>query len=51
MVPTYEKYCSKCAENKKQNDLNFWKTHGYDYFEEPKRTNEIKKDTRLVGMK
>lgn len=47
MVGAYEKYCEDCEikHNLKQ-DLYFWKTHGYDFYKEPKRSEEIKKDIR-----
>jgi len=49
MVSRYEKYCGKCAPSKKSNDPEFWKTHGYDYLNEPLRTVELEKDERRVA--
>lgn len=45
MVSGYEKYCGSCSVSKKSNDEAFWKTHGYDFLQEPKRSEEIRKDT------
>lgn len=44
MVSSYEKYCNTCSRNKKSNDGMFWRTHGYEFLSEPKRTEEIQKD-------
>ena len=48
MVSSYEKYCQKCAFGKR-NDLMFWKTHDYSFYNEPKRSQEIAKDTMDVS--
>lgn len=45
MVSAYEKYCNTCCSDKICNDLMFWKTNGYEFLHEPKRSEEIKKDT------
>lgn len=44
MVAGYEKYCPECSKDKTKNDKQFWKTHGYEYLDEPLRSHEIKKD-------
>lgn len=46
MVPGYQKYCPKCEYNKKENIdyYSFWKSHGYEFYQEPLRTQELKKD-------
>lgn len=46
MVEYLQKYCKKCEvkHNLKQ-DVYFWKTHGYEFLNEPKRSEEIKKDS------
>lgn len=48
MVGGYQKYCSKCEKTKKQSDSywDFWKTHGYEFYEEPLRTKELKRDSK-----
>lgn len=45
MVSAYEKYCLKCEQGKRVNPPDFWKDHDYSFLEEPKRTQEIVKDT------
>lgn len=42
-VSQYEKYCASCECEYKQ-DKMFWKTASYDYFKEPKKSEELKKD-------
>lgn len=45
MVRQYEKYCDACErQHNLKNDKAFWKTNGYDYYQEPLRSNEIAKD-------
>lgn len=46
MVTGYQKYCPKCEHNKKDNlaYYGFWKDHGYEFYQEPLRTSELKKD-------
>lgn len=44
MVTMYEKYCTDCERKAGKNDSNFWRKNGYEYFEEPKRTEELRKD-------
>ena len=46
MVSRYEKYCPLCAKTKKENDLEFWRTHGFDFLNEPQRSQELKKDEK-----
>lgn len=45
-VRQYEKYCDECAREYRQ-DENFWKTHGYDYLEQPKKLQELLADKAI----
>ena len=44
MVSSYNKYCPKCQPKYRTNDPGYWKTHGYDDFQEPRRSEELERD-------
>lgn len=46
VVRRYEKYCDLCAKDKRENDLEFWRTHSYEFLNEPQRSQELKKDQK-----
>lgn len=46
VVRRHEKYCDLCAKDKRENDLEFLRTHGYEFLNEPQRSQELKKDKK-----
>lgn len=49
MVSSYQKYCQKCEKTYKQ-DKDFWvRTESYQCYNEPKRTEELKKDAISIN--
>jgi hypothetical protein len=46
MVGGYQKYCPECLPKYRQKEAYefFWKSHGYEFLEEPKRGEEIDSD-------